>query len=123
MLHFSEDHEWVLLEEDGTATIGITDFAQQQLGDLVYIELPEVDHEMEQGDTVCVIESVKAASDLIAPISGTVIEVNEELEDEPELVNDAPMSHWILKVKLSDPDQLKQLMNEEEYQNCIDEED
>lgn len=121
MLHFSEDHEWILLEEDGTATIGITEFAQQQLGDLVYIELPEVDDEIEQGDDICVIESVKSASDLIAPVCGTVIEVNEDLEDSPELINDSAMSHWILKVKLKDPSQLKDLMDEQAYQECIEE--
>jgi len=122
VLHFSEDHEWILLEEDGIATIGITDFAQQQLGDLVYIDLPDVDDEIEQGDDICVIESVKAASDLIAPICGTIVAVNEELEDSPELINEAAMSHWIIKVKLKDPEQLKDLMDEAAYQECIDEE-
>lgn len=120
MIYFSEDHEWVVLEEDGTVTIGITDFAQQQLGDLVYIELPEVGEEIEIGDTICVIESVKAASDLIAPVTGKIIAVNEELADEPELINEAAMSHWVIKVALSEKSELDDLMSEEDYQKCLD---
>ncbi len=122
MIYYSEDHEWVLVE-DGVATIGITDFAQEQLGDLVFIDLPDVDEEVDMGDSICVIESVKAASDLIAPVSGTIIEVNGDLEDEPELVNEAAMSHWILKIKLADESQLDDLMNEEDYQNRVDDEE
>jgi len=122
MIYYSEDHEWVVLEEDGTVTVGITEFAQQQLGDLVFIELPEIGEEIEQGDTICVIESVKAASDLIAPVTGKIIAVNEELEDEPELINEAAMSHWIMKVELADKSELDDLMNEEAYFNCIEDE-
>ncbi|MDX1796416.1 MAG: glycine cleavage system protein GcvH [Hydrogenovibrio sp.] len=120
-LKFSEDHEWVEAHGDGTATIGITDFAQEQLGDLVYIEIPEEGDEIIKGDAVSVIESVKAASDLIAPVSGTIIEVNQSLDDEPEKVNEDPMgAGWFIKVKMSDESELDDLMDEAAYQACLD---
>ena len=100
-IKYSEDHEWVKLEED-LATIGITDFAQEQLGDLVFIELPEVGDDCRRGDNISVIESVKAASDLVAPVSGEIVEVNDRLVDEPELVSEDSMGDgWFVKVKLS----------------------
>ncbi len=117
MLSFSEEHEWVYLVGDDEVTIGITDFAQQQLGDLVYIELPEAGVEIEKGESIGVIESVKAASDFIAPVSGTIIYANEELEDQPELVNEDAMKIWIIKVKLADKSQLDDLMTEKQYQD------
>jgi len=120
-IKFSEEHEWIQDNGDGTVTVGITDFAQKQLGDLVFVELPEVDTEIDKGESISVIESVKAASDLYAPVDGTIVEVNEELEDEPELINEDAMVNWIMKVKLSDPSDLDDLMDEEAYQACIEE--
>jgi glycine cleavage system H protein len=120
-IKYTEDHEWIEVHGDGTATIGITDFAQDQLGDLVYIEIPEVGSEIVKGEDVSVIESVKAASDLIAPVSGTIIDVNTALEDEPEKVNDDPMgAGWFIKVEMSDVSELEDLMDEAAYQACLD---
>ena len=120
-LKFSEDHEWVLTADDGTALIGITDHAQEQLGELVFIELPAVGTEAEQGDAVAVIESVKSASDLLMPVSGEIIEVNEELDADPGIVNeDAMGAGWFIKVRLSDEGELDQLMDEESYQEMLE---
>ena len=113
-IKYSEDHEWVDAKEDDLVVIGITDFAQEQLGDLVYVELPEVGDECTKGENISVIESVKAASDLVAPVSGSIIEVNSRLEDEPEIVTEDSMGEgWFIKVKLSDPAELDELMDEE----------
>ena len=121
-IKYSEDHEWVELKGDDQVVIGITDFAQEQLGDLVYVELPEVGDECSRGENISVIESVKAASDLVAPVSGTIIEVNSRLEDEPELVTEDSMGEgWFIKVKLSDPAELDELMDEEAYNAFIEE--
>ena len=121
-IKYSEDHEWVELAEDDLVTIGITDFAQEQLGDLVFIELPEVGDEVSQGDNICVIESVKAASDLIAPVSGEVVAVNERLNDEPELASEYPTGEgWFVKMKLSDVSELDDLMDEAAYQEFSEE--
>ncbi len=120
-IKFSEEHEWIQDNGDGTVTVGITDFAQKQLGDLVYVELPEVDSEIEKGDAISVIESVKAASDLYAPVSGTITEVNEALDDEPELINEDAMANWIMKVALDDASDLDDLMDADAYQACIEE--
>lgn len=120
-LGFTDDHEWVVAEVDGTALIGITDYAQAQLGELVYIELPEVGSEISRGDACAVIESVKSASDLIAPVSGEIIEVNEELDADPGKVNeDAMGAGWFIKVKMSDPAELEELMDEDTYQQSLD---
>lgn len=120
-LGFTDDHEWVVAEDDGTALIGITDYAQQQLGELVFIELPEVGEEVEKGDSVAVIESVKSASDLLMPVSGEIIEVNEELDADPGKVNeDAMGAGWFLKVKLSDEGELDELMDEASYLESLD---
>ena len=117
---YSEDHAWVKVQDEDLVTIGITDFAQEQLGDLVYIELPKVGHECSRGDNISVIESVKSASDLVAPVSGEIVEVNNKLEDDPELVSEEPMDEgWFIKVKLSKPSELDELMNEETYQTFI----
>ncbi|MDC0197642.1 glycine cleavage system protein GcvH [Candidatus Thioglobus sp.] len=121
-IKYSEDHEWVDAKEDDLVVIGITDFAQEQLGDLVYVELPEVGDECTKGENISVIESVKAASDLVAPVSGSIIEVNSRLEDEPEIVTEDSMGEgWFIKVKLSDPAELDELMDEETYNTFIEE--
>jgi len=121
-IKFSEDHEWVELKGDDQVVIGITDFAQEQLGDLVYVELPEVGDECSRGENISVIESVKAASDLIAPVSGTIIEVNSRLEDEPELVTEDSMGEgWFIKVKLSNTSELDDLMDESAYNSFTEE--
>ena len=115
-LYYSESHEFVKVEGE-YAYIGITDFAQGQLGDVTYIEFPEVDDEMSAGDSFGSVESVKAASDLTSPVSGVVIEINEVLEDEPELVNKDAYSNWLIKIKLSDPSELESLMDAQAYTN------
>lgn len=115
---FSEDHEWIEVHGDGTVTIGITDFAQEQLGDLVYIEIPEQGREIEKGEAISVIESVKAASDLMAPVSGEIIEVNEALDEEPEVVNEDAMGTWFIKVRLSNESELDELMDIAAYEDC-----
>jgi len=121
-IKFSEDHEWIQSQGDDLVVIGITDFAQEQLGDLVYVELPEVGDECSRGENISVIESVKAASDLVAPVSGTIVEVNSRLEDEPELVTEDSMGDgWFIKVKLSIPEELDELMDESAYNSFIEE--
>ena len=117
-LLYSESHEFVKVEGN-TAYIGITDFAQSQLGNVVYVELPEEGDEVEAEETFGAVESVKAASDLIAPVSGTVLEVNEALNDEPELVNKDAFENWIMKVELSDTEQLKGLMSAADYETFV----
>ncbi|KGJ91900.1 glycine cleavage system protein GcvH [Colwellia psychrerythraea] len=121
-LKYATSHEWVRLESDGTATIGITEHAQGLLGDMVFVELPDVDDSVSVGDDVAVAESVKAASDIYAPVSGTVVEINEELEDTPELVNsDAFGGGWLFKVKLDDASELENLLDAAGYASSIDE--
>lgn len=119
-LYYSNDHEWVKVEGN-TATIGITDYAQHQLGEIVFVELPEVDDELNSGDTFGVIESVKAASDAYMPISGRVLEINEELVGSPQLVNEDAFGSWMIKVELSDESELEELMNAEEYEKFCEE--
>ena len=115
-LLYRESHEWVRDEGNGTVVIGISDHAQSQLGDMVFIELPEPGMSYEQGEACAVVESVKAASDAYAPVSGEVIEVNGALEDEPELVNSDPFGDgWMFRVQLSDPSELEGLLNAEAY--------
>lgn len=122
-LRYAESHEWVLDHQDGTVTIGITDHAQAALGDVVFVELPEVGATLTKGDEFGVIESVKAASDLYAPVDGEVIEVNEALEDSPETVNDAPYEGgWIMKVRLSS-DNLDGLLDADAYQATLSSDD
>ncbi|MCF6239298.1 MAG: glycine cleavage system protein GcvH [Candidatus Marinimicrobia bacterium] len=119
-LKYTEDHEWVLAEDD-VVTIGISDFAQDQLGDIVFVELPEVGDTLEEGKTFGVVESVKAVSDVYAPVSGEVVEINEELPDAPEAVNNSPYEDgWMIKIKLSDPAQLDSLMNATVYQEFVE---
>lgn len=119
-LKYVASHEWVRNEGDGIVTVGITEHAQDLLGDMVFVELPDVDDEITAGDDVSVAESVKAASDIYAPISGTVIEVNENLEDSPELVNsDAFGDGWLFKVKVTDESELDALLDAEGYAASI----
>ena len=114
-LYYSESHEWVKVEGD-VAVIGITDYAQHSMGDLSYVDMPEVDDELAAGDEFGAVESVKAASDLYSPVSGTVIEVNEELEDAPELLNEDAFANWIIKVKMTDQSELEGLMDAAAYE-------
>ncbi|MCH5238949.1 MAG: glycine cleavage system protein GcvH [Muribaculaceae bacterium] len=111
---YADSHEWVKLEGD-VATIGISDYAQHALGNIVYVDMPEEGDEVTQGDDFGAVESVKAASDLISPVSGEVIEANQELEEKPELLNEDPYNNWIIKVKISDPSELDNLMDAEAY--------
>ncbi|MGE5676453.1 MAG: glycine cleavage system protein GcvH [Pseudomonadota bacterium] len=115
-LLYSNDHEWVRVEGD-KAYIGITDYAQHALGEIVYVELPNVDDELNAGDVFGVIESVKAASDSYLPVSGKVLEVNEELSDSPQKINEAPYESWIVAVEVTDKATLDELMNEQEYKD------
>lgn len=115
-LRYSREHEWVLVENDDTGVIGITDFAQNELGDVVYVEAPELGEKISKDDPFGAVESVKAVSDLYAPVSGTVTEVNDALPETPDLINEDPYGEgWIVKVDMSDPDELDDLMNAEEY--------
>ena len=120
-LKYTKSHEWLRVEDDGLITIGISDHAQELLGDLVFIELPEVGTEFVAGDECCVVESVKAASDVYMPISGEVVAVNEALADEPEVINDSPYDNgWLFKVKAS-ANEINDLMDADAYQAEIDE--
>ena len=115
-LKYTKEHEWIRDEGDGTVTVGITDHAQDSLGDVVYVELPEVGTVVVAGDEAGVVESVKAASDIYAPVSGEVIAVNEALEDTPETVNDSPYEDgWFYKLKMSDPGELDNMMEADAY--------
>ncbi|UEA62791.1 glycine cleavage system protein GcvH [Hoylesella buccalis] len=114
-LYYSESHEFVKVEGN-IASIGITDYAQQALGNIVYVDLPDVDDEIEAGDDFGAVESVKAASDLSTPVSGKVVEVNEALEDTPELINQDAFGAWIIKVELSDTSELDNLMDAKKYE-------
>ena len=117
---FTEDHEWILMEDDEVGVVGITDYAQDQLGELVFVELPEVGTDWARGAEVAVIESVKAAGDVKAPVGGTVVGVNEALVDEPEKVNADPAGDgWIVRIRVSDPSELETLMDAEQYEAYI----
>lgn len=119
-LKYVATHEWVRNEGDGIVTVGITEHAQELLGDMVFVELPDVDDEINTGDDVSVAESVKAASDIYAPLTGTVVEVNENLEDSPELVNsDAFGDGWLFKMKVEDESELDNLLDAEAYAEAI----
>ena len=119
---FADSHEWVKDNGDGTVTIGISEHAQEMLGDVVFVDLPETEDEIEAGESFSLVESVKAASDIYAPISGEIVEINEELEDSPELINEEPYEGgWIVKVKMSDASELDNLKDAEEYLSSIEE--
>lgn len=113
-LYYAESHEYVKVEGE-FGYVGITDYAQHELGNVVYVDMPEVDDEVTAGEEFGAVESVKAASDLLSPVSGTVVEVNEELEDQPEKINEDTFGNWIIKVKLSDPSELDNLMDAKAY--------
>ncbi len=119
-LKYSKEHEWVRINGD-SAEIGISDYAQEELGDITFVELPEAGNELKQEEVFATIESVKAASDIYAPISGTVAECNDALNDSPELINESPYEKgWICRVKMSDPGEMDQLMNAPEYSAYIE---
>ena len=121
-IKYTKDHEWVSVE-DKIATIGITAHAADALGELVYVEIPEVDDECNKGDAIIVVESSKSASDVYTPVSGKITEVNEILNDEPNKVNDFPLADgWIVKIKCSDITEIDNLMNEDEYKKYLQEE-
>ena len=120
-LKYATSHEWVLVEEDNLVRVGITDFAQQQLGDLVYLELPELGRKVKAQEQCAVVESVKTASDLFSPVSGEIVDTNQALTDEPELVNDDPYGTWIFCVKADDLSGVTQLMDADAYQALIEE--
>ena len=120
-LKYSKEHEWIKVEGN-TVTIGITEYAQSELGDIVFVELPEVDDDIQEGDTFGSVESVKTVSELYAPVTGNVVEANEELEDSPEFVNESPYEKaWMVKVEVSDLDQLNELLSAEQYSEMIGE--
>jgi len=118
-LFYANTHEWVKVE-DGFAFIGITDYAQDSLGEIVFVELPEEDDDLVAGEELGAIESVKAASDIMSPVSGTVVEVNTELEDAPELLNEDPFENWIVKVEIGDKSELEHLLNAAQYKEICE---
>ncbi|MDG1310642.1 MAG: glycine cleavage system protein GcvH [Porticoccaceae bacterium] len=120
-LKYASSHEWARLESDGTVVVGITDHAQDTLGDVVYVELPEMGASVDAGSEVAVVESVKAASDIYSPVTGDVVEINPALEDEPETVNSSPYSDgWLFRVKVSGPEELEDMMDADAYQTEVD---
>ncbi|MCS7233932.1 MAG: glycine cleavage system protein GcvH [Synergistetes bacterium] len=120
-LKYTKEHEWIRIE-NGVGTVGITHYAQEQLGDIVFVELPSTGRDVGKMETVAVVESVKAASDIYTPVSGKIIEVNEELNSSPNLINEDPYGKgWIFKIKLSDPREIKELLSAEEYEKLITE--
>lgn len=118
-MKYAKSHEWSKLETDNTVRVGITDFAQTQLGDLIYIELPAIGRQLIAGEQCAVVESVKTASDLFSPVTGIVIAINETLADSPEQVNDAPFTTWLFCIKTQSPEQLNALMDATTYQQII----
>lgn len=123
-LSYTKTHEWILKNDDNTITVGITDHAQDLLGDMVFIEAPEVDSEFTAGEEISVVESVKAASDVYTPVAGKVVAVNEQLADSPELVNTSPYDEgWIFRLHISDEGELDTLLDADQYQEQIDAEE
>ena len=121
-LKYASSHEWARLDSDGTVVVGITDHAQEALGDIVYIELPEMGVAVDAGAEVAVVESVKAASDIYSPVTGEVVEINPALEDEPETVNSNPYADgWLFRVKVASPDELEDMLDADGYQAVIEE--
>lgn len=122
-LKYTTEHEWIRVEGD-IATVGITDFAQEQLGDIVFVELPEEEESIEKGDTFGVVESTKSVSDLYVPLTGTVIESNDPLLDSPEVINEDPYGEgWMIRIKLKSPEEIKELLDAKAYQKLIEEEE
>jgi len=119
-LKYTEDHQWIRLEEDNTAVIGITDYAQEQLGDVVYVEMPEIGRELGKDDEAAIVESVKAAGEIKMPLTGSIISVNESLEDEPELVNVDPEGDgWFMTISVQYPEEIEALMDENAYNEFL----
>lgn len=119
-MKYTQDHEWIRLEDDGTATVGITHYAQDTLGDIVYVELPEVGAHFAQGDAVCVIESVKAAADVKMPVAGKVVAVNSTLHDQPDLVNSSSEENgWFIRIALDDSKEVDNLLDADRYQAML----
>jgi len=119
-LFYAESHEWVRLNDDGTVTVGITDHAQEQLGDLVFVETPEIDNEVSARDAVAVVESVKAASDIFAPVAGKILDANTALAEEPELVNTDPYNTgWLFTIQPEDATEVEELMDDEAYESFV----
>jgi glycine cleavage system H protein len=121
-LRYSKEHEWVAVEE-GIARIGITDYAQEQLGDVVYVELPEADTSVQKDEPFGVVESVKAVSDIFSPVSGMIVQINADLPSSPEMVNDDPYGDaWMIRIQISEPEELEDLMDAEEYLAFVEQE-
>lgn len=121
-LRFSKSHEWVRHDGDDVVTVGITDFAQEKMTELVYVELPEADRSVAAGDELAVVESVKSASDIYAPVSGVVVEANSALDDDPTLVNSAPYGDgWLFRIRISDSSELDSMMDAADYEKLISE--
>jgi glycine cleavage system H protein len=118
-LYYTNSHEWVKVK-DGFAFIGITDYAQESLGEIVFVDLPEEDDQVEAGSDFAAIESVKAASDIVSPVTGTIVMVNDDLEDSPELINEDPYENWIIKVDLEDVSEVNNLLSAEEYKEICE---
>jgi glycine cleavage system H protein len=119
-MKFTEEHEWLVAEDDGVVTVGITEYAAEQLGDIVFVELPEEGATVAKGDDIVVIESVKAASDIVAPLDGEIVEVNAALEDSPDTVNEDPLGGgWFFKIKAADPGQMDEYLDEAAYKDMI----
>ncbi len=117
-LQYTSTHEWIALEDNSHVTLGITQHAQESLGDVVYVELPETDTSVEKEEQICVVESSKAAAEVYSPISGTIIAVNTELEDNPEYINESPYDKgWVVKIKINNTDELESLLSYEQYQD------
>ena len=114
-LSYTKDHEWASLQ-DAEATVGITDFAQSSLGDIVFVELPEVGSTISQGEAFGVVESIKSVSDLYSPLSGEVVAINDALESQPELLNDSPYDNWIIKIKITKANETEEMLSSEEYE-------
>lgn len=119
-LHYTKDHEWVRIE-GGVGTVGITDYAQHAMGDVVYVELPEVGDEVAAGDDFVVVESVKGANDVFSPVSGKVAEINDELDGAPELVNQDPYANWLVKLEVADPSEAGKLLDASAYAKLVEE--
>lgn len=121
MLKFTKEHEWIRVESDGAATVGITDYAQEQLGDIVFVELPAIGKEVTKGGEAAVVESVKAANEVYSPVDGKIVAINEKLAGEPALINSSPMGDgWFFKLKLANKDQLDGLMDETAYRKLCE---
>lgn len=121
-LYFTKDHEWVLVLEGNIARMGITQYATEQLGDIVFVEVPELDSAVSVEEEIATVESVKSASEIFTPLTGTIVKVNDELEDSPELVNESPYENgWLAEIQVEDADELTQLMNQEAYEAYVKE--